>query len=303
MIVGASRTAIEPSSPAQPRAMTNAERQAHYSRPVCRSSTPATRLIIAAGPDVGPTTSASWKRGLSSRRGCKACRITCRTVRPPRRCARSAIWISANFRRCWRRRENPRINGAQSVPEPRSSSHRAARIGRRGDGKPAVALDVQGWLSEQPSVNAGLRPPPSAAVGVDRGPPNSRLHLIEQWPGAAGRVQRISCQLFGSSRLCADSPRHRQAIVPPRGFVTDHPHPYPGRCKGASCAIRSARPGRCAASISSKQYPMRGQDWTRIGGWNWKRFDRDRLVFHLVGGVKPSAASASLPEISSLTTA
>jgi hypothetical protein len=101
------------------------------------------------------------------------------------------------------------------------------------------------------------------------------LHLIEQWPGAAGRVQRISCQLFGSSRLCADSPRHRQAIVPPRGFVTDHPHPYPGRCKGASCAIRSARPGRCAASISSKQYPMRGQDWTRIGGWNWKRFDTE----------------------------
>jgi hypothetical protein len=44
-----------------------------------------------------------------------------------------------------------------------------------------------------PAHNAGLRPPPSAADGVDRGPPNSRLHLIEKWPGAAGQGNQISC--------------------------------------------------------------------------------------------------------------
>jgi hypothetical protein len=33
-----------------------------------------------------------------------------------------------------------------------------------------------------------LRPSPSAADGVDRGLPNSRLHLIERWPG--GLVRR-----------------------------------------------------------------------------------------------------------------
>jgi hypothetical protein len=35
----------------------------------------------------------------------------------------------------------------------------------------------------QPSVNAGLRPPPPAADGVDRRLPNSRLHLIQRGVG------------------------------------------------------------------------------------------------------------------------
>ena len=55
-----------------------------------------------------------------------------------------------------------------------------------------------------PAHNAGLRPPPSAAVGVDRGPPDSRLHLIDKWPGVAGHMRQISCQLFCHRRLCAD---------------------------------------------------------------------------------------------------
>src|ERR1700704_1702370 len=62
----------------------------------------------------------------------------------------------------------------------------------------------------QPSVNAGRRPPPSAADGVDRGPPNSRLHLIEKWPGAAGQARQNSCQIFCHRRIYADSRRHRQ---------------------------------------------------------------------------------------------
>jgi len=72
--------------------------------PACRWSARVVQLIIAAGPDAGPTTSpASWKHRLSSRRGWKACRTTFRTARPPRRCARSAISTSANFKRLFRR--------------------------------------------------------------------------------------------------------------------------------------------------------------------------------------------------------
>ena len=62
----------------------------------------------------------------------------------------------------------------------------------------------------QPSVNAGLRPPPSAADGVDRGPPNSRLHLIERRPGGSGQARQFSCQIFCHRRIYADSRRHRQ---------------------------------------------------------------------------------------------
>jgi hypothetical protein len=29
------------------------------------------------------------------------------------------------------------------------------------------------------------------------------LHLIEKWPGAAGHVRQISCQLFGHRRIYA----------------------------------------------------------------------------------------------------
>ena len=61
----------------------------------------------------------------------------------------------------------------------------------------------------QPSVNAGLRPPPSAADGVDRGPPNSRLHLIERRPGGSGQARQFSCQIFCHRRIYADSRRHR----------------------------------------------------------------------------------------------
>src|SRR6516225_9935576 len=63
---------------------------------------------------------------------------------------------------------------------------------------------------QQPSVNAGLRPPPSAADGVDRGLPDSRWHLIDQWPGAASHAWQILCQIIGHRRIYADSRRHRQ---------------------------------------------------------------------------------------------
>src|SRR6516162_9225545 len=65
---------------------------------------------------------------------------------------------------------------------------------------------------QQPSVNAGLRPPPSAADGVDRGLPDSRWHLIDQWPGAASYGRQILCQIIGHRRIYADSRRHRQAV-------------------------------------------------------------------------------------------
>ena len=69
----------------------------------------------------------------------------------------------------------------------------------------------------QPSVNAGLRPPPSAADGVDRGPPNSRLHLIERRPGGSGQARQFSCQIFCHRRIYADSRRHRQMSLYSRG--------------------------------------------------------------------------------------
>src|SRR6516164_5435769 len=66
---------------------------------------------------------------------------------------------------------------------------------------------------QQPSVNAGLRPPPSAADGVDRGLPDSRWHLIDQWPGAASYGRQILCQIIGHRRIYADSRRHRQQFL------------------------------------------------------------------------------------------
>ena len=47
---------------------------------------------------------------------------------------------------------------------------------------------------------------------VDRGPPNSRLHLIEKWPGVAGHMRQILCQLFCHRRIYADSHRHRHQV-------------------------------------------------------------------------------------------
>src|SRR6516165_3568017 len=66
---------------------------------------------------------------------------------------------------------------------------------------------------QQPSVNAGLRPPPSAADGVDRGLPDSRWHLIDQWPGAASHAWQILCQIIGHRRIYADSRRHRHRYL------------------------------------------------------------------------------------------
>ena len=60
--------------------------------------------IIAAAPGAGTITSpASCKHRLSTPPGWTACRTAFRTVRPPKHCARSAIWTSANFRRSSRR--------------------------------------------------------------------------------------------------------------------------------------------------------------------------------------------------------
>ena len=107
--------------------------------------------------------------------------------------------------------ENPRVNGDEAVLKTGQSSHRAA-LGSVGPGRCETSRRSR-WSRmtvRQPSVNAGLRPPPSAADGVDRGLPNSRLHLIEIWPGGAGQARQISCQIFCHRRIYADSRRHRQ---------------------------------------------------------------------------------------------
>jgi hypothetical protein len=55
--------------------------------------------------------------------------------------------------------------------------------------------------------------PASAADGVDRGLPNSRLHLIERRPGGSGQARQFSCQIFCHRRIYADSRRHRQQFI------------------------------------------------------------------------------------------
>src|SRR5208282_6088326 len=140
-----------------------------------RSFARAARPIIAAGPAAGPTTSpALWKHRLSTRPGWKACRTAFRTVRPPRRCARSAIWISPNFRR---------------------SSRRAA------------------------------------SAGTDH-PPLGLTHVMHR-----------------------DLPRPSLRATPG--------------------ALRYGRGSLlCITWISPRQWPMRGHDWTRKRGRNWKRIDK-----------------------------
>jgi hypothetical protein len=104
--------------------MTNAERQAHY-RAARAAAVPAIHIgrpTIAAGPGVGPTTSpASSTPRLSSWPGWKVCRTAYRTARPPRRCARSAIWTSANSRR------SSRHAGSDGI-EPRAGIDAAALV-------------------------------------------------------------------------------------------------------------------------------------------------------------------------------
>ena len=89
----------------------------------------------------------------------------------------------------------------------------------------------------QPSVNAGLRPPPSAADGVDRGLPASRWHLIDQWPGAASHGRQILCQIIGHRRIYADSRRHRQS----RGNHGPSRQACDGcRCRSVRCLVPSS---------------------------------------------------------------
>src|SRR5208283_2928884 len=129
------------------------------------------------GPGAGPTMSpALWKHRLSTRPGWKACRTALRTVRPPRRCARSAIWTSANFRRSFRR---------------------------------------------------------AASAGIDH-PPLTLTHVMHR-----------------------DLPRPSLRATPG--------------------ALRYGRGSLlCMTWISPRQSPMRGHDWTRKGGRNWKRIDRPK---------------------------
>src|SRR5208283_3019459 len=148
-------------------------------RPASRSFARAARPIIAAGPAAGPTKSpALWKHRLSTRPGWKACRTAFRTVRPPRRCARSAIWISPNFRRSFRR---------------------------------------------------------AASAGIDH-PPLTLTHVMHR-----------------------DLPRPSLRATPG--------------------ALRYGRGSLlCMTWISPRQSPMRGHDWTRKGGRNWKRIDMSAVL-------------------------
>src|SRR6516165_5213494 len=65
---------------------------------------------------------------------------------------------------------------------------------------------------QQPSVNAGLRPPPSAADGVDRGLPDSRWHLIvngQERPAMAGKSCARVLVIAGFTRIRAAIDRQR----------------------------------------------------------------------------------------------
>jgi len=110
----------------------------------------------------------------------------------------------------------------------------AARSGRLAKAAPTVVsrpLRSSRMAACQPPVNAGLRPPPSAADGVDRGLAGSRWLLIEQRQELAGGRKQTSYQFFGRRRLAADSDRHPHRRpgggglrVPRRaGQVTDEP--------------------------------------------------------------------------------
>ena len=73
---------------------------------------------------------------------------------------------------------------------------------RAGEGSPAVGFDCQRVAVWQDPINAGLRPPPSAADGIDRGLSDSRWLLIERRQGVAdtrvhaapGRESHRSCR-------------------------------------------------------------------------------------------------------------
>jgi hypothetical protein len=73
---------------------------------------------------------------------------------------------------------------------------------RAGEGSPAVGFDCQRVAVWQAPINAGLRPPPSAADGIDRGLSDSRWLLIERRQGvadtrvhaASGRESHRSCR-------------------------------------------------------------------------------------------------------------
>jgi hypothetical protein len=81
-----------------------------------------------------------------------------------------------------------------------------------------------------------------------------------------------------------------QAIIPPRGFGRDglsplgltpvmhRDLPRPRSAQGQRrCDWRGSL--LCMPGIGPNQRLMRGRDWTRKGGRNWKRFDTDPLPF------------------------
>ena len=96
--------------------------------------------------------------------------------------------------------ENPRVTALSPLRDRlyRRMGLRLARPALRRR-EPPVDIDGRGMAVWQPSVNAGLRPPPSAADGVDRRLPDSRWHLI-----AIGRSVM-------TNSVCACRTRRRRA--------------------------------------------------------------------------------------------
>jgi Protein of unknown function (DUF1214) len=100
-------------------------------------------------------------------------------------------WLPA----CWRRRES------------------AEKWRRKPSPRPAVGLGGRGWSGARRPVKAGLRPPPSATVGLDRA---SRPAVVRHqgFDGDARlKLTQEPCQLFSLRHLSADSDSHPHGSV------------------------------------------------------------------------------------------
>ena len=105
-----------------------------------------------------------------------------------------------------------------------------------------------------PAHNAGLRPPPSAADGVDRGLPNSRWHLIEQMArsGRSGtanpRARFLVIAGFTRIHAAIDTKDAKAARWPINARAETVPPPAciaaPLSADGASCRRRPSMNGR-----------------------------------------------------------
>jgi hypothetical protein len=117
------------------------------------------------------------------------------------RCRADRSWLAVNGG------ANPRLNGASSLRDRHS-------LRRPGSGRVAPPLDGPVCLDGKPTVNAGLRPPPSAADGVDSGP---------------------AVQPFGSDEVAANSvpafysAPFRRGFAPPSTPAAGDTLPRPGQ--------------------------------------------------------------------------